>query len=106
MNPLYNNAHEHHENLRALFRRLNKKTLRCNMEKCIFAQPSVGYPGHILSTQDAIANRRENTEIFHGFSVILHKFPASTSVNNNGGIAQAHQNGPTMEMEQKGTGSL
>ena len=47
-------AQEHLENLRALFRHLNEKGLRCNLEKCIFAQPSVKYLGHTLS-KDGVA---------------------------------------------------
>ncbi|XP_045117643.1 uncharacterized protein K02A2.6-like [Portunus trituberculatus] len=37
------NAEEHLQNLRALLQRLQDKGLRCNLEKCIFAQPSVDY---------------------------------------------------------------
>ena len=44
-----NNAQDHLDNVRALFRRLNEKGLRCNQEKCIFAQQSVEYLGHTLS---------------------------------------------------------
>ena len=49
-----NNAQEHLENLRALFRRLNKEGLCCNLEKCIFTQPSVEYLGH-TSSKDGVA---------------------------------------------------
>lgn len=45
------NANEHQENLRALFQRLQDKGLRCKLEKCYFAQPSVEYLGHTLSQQ-------------------------------------------------------
>ena len=51
-----NNAQEHLENLRALFRCLNEKGLCCNLEKCIFAQASVEYLGHTLS-KDGVAKR-------------------------------------------------
>ena len=44
-----NDAQGHLVNLRALFRRLSEKGLRCKLEKCKFAQPSVEYLGHILS---------------------------------------------------------
>ena len=36
-----NNVQKHPGNLIELFRRLNEKGLHCNLEKCIFAQPSV-----------------------------------------------------------------
>ena len=49
-----NNAQEHLGNLRVLFRRLNEKGLRCNLEKCIFAQPSVEYLGHTLSKDGVV----------------------------------------------------
>ena len=42
---------EHLQNLRALLQRLESKGLRCRLEKCVFAQPSVEYLGHILSGQ-------------------------------------------------------
>ena len=42
---------EHIQNLRALLKRLEEKGLRCRLEKCLFAQPSVEYLGHILSKQ-------------------------------------------------------
>ena len=44
-------ASEHLQNLRALLHRLENKGLRCRLEKCVFAQPSVEYFGHILSGQ-------------------------------------------------------
>eukprot|EP00731_Ephydatia_muelleri_P030921 Em0022g435a len=44
-------AAEHIQNLRALLKRLEEKGLRCRLEKCLFAQPSVEYLGHILSQQ-------------------------------------------------------
>ena len=44
-------ASEHLQNLRALLHRLESKGLRCCLEKCVFAQPSVEYLGHILSGQ-------------------------------------------------------
>ena len=45
------NAKEHVDNLRALLQRLQEKGLRCKLEKCYFAQPSVEYLGHTLSRQ-------------------------------------------------------
>ena len=42
---------EHLENLKSLLKRLEEKGLRCRLEKCLFAQPSVEYLGHILSQQ-------------------------------------------------------
>ena len=44
-------ASEHLQNLCALLHRLESKGLRCRLEKCVFAQPSVEYLGHILSGQ-------------------------------------------------------
>lgn len=43
------NAEEHLQNLQALLQRLQDKGLRCNLEKCCFAQSSVEYLGHTLS---------------------------------------------------------
>ena len=43
------NAEEHLQNLRRLLSRLNERGLRCRLEKCAFAQPSVEYLGHHLS---------------------------------------------------------
>ena len=37
------NASEHLENLRALLQRLQDKDLRCRLEKCQFAEPSIEY---------------------------------------------------------------
>jgi transposase InsO family protein len=42
-------AEEHLTNLRGLLQRLNDKGLRCRLETCKFAQPSVEYLGHLLS---------------------------------------------------------
>ena len=47
-------AEEHLRNLRALLQRLDEKGLRCKLEKCEFAKPSVEYLGHTLS-RDGIA---------------------------------------------------
>ena len=44
------NAKDHLMNLRALFKRLEEKGLRCNREKCVFAQVSIDYLGHTLSS--------------------------------------------------------
>ena len=45
------NAKDHLMNLRALFKRLEEKGLRCNRERCVFAQVSIDYLGHTLSRQ-------------------------------------------------------
>ena len=45
------NAKDHLMNLRALFKRLEEKGLRCNREKCVFAQVSIDYLGHTLSSR-------------------------------------------------------
>ena len=52
------NAEEHLQNLRALLQRLQDKGLRCNLDKCVFAQPSVDYLGHTLS-RDGISKGRK-----------------------------------------------
>ena len=44
-------AEDHLANLRRLLQRLQDKGLRCRKEKCQFAQPSVEYLGHTLSSQ-------------------------------------------------------
>ena len=44
-------AAEHLQNLKSLLKHLEEKGLRCRLEKCLFAQPSVEYLGHILSQQ-------------------------------------------------------
>ena len=53
-------ASEHLENLRALLHRLESKGLRCRLEKCVFAQPSVEYLGHILSSQGIAKGPKAN----------------------------------------------
>ena len=45
------NAKDHLMNLRALFKRLEEKGLRCNREKSVFAQVSIDYLGHTLSSR-------------------------------------------------------
>ena len=42
---------EHLQNLKSLLKHLEEMGLRCRLEKCLFAQPSVEYLGHILSQQ-------------------------------------------------------
>ena len=42
---------EHLQNLRALLQRLNDNGLRCKLEKCVFAEPTVEYLGHSLSRE-------------------------------------------------------
>ena len=44
-------AKAHEDNLRALLKRLQEKGLRCKLEKCSFAQPSVEYLGYTLSSE-------------------------------------------------------
>ena len=44
-------AEDHLSNLRRLLQRLQDKGLRCRLEKCKFAEPSVEYLGHLLSQQ-------------------------------------------------------
>ena len=45
-------ASEHIQNLYAFLKCLEEKRLHCRQEKCLFAQPSVEYLGHILSQQE------------------------------------------------------
>ena len=45
-------ASEHLQNLRALLQRLQERGLRCQLEKCSFAQPSVEYLGYTVSSYD------------------------------------------------------
>ena len=92
-----NNTKEYLGDLRTLFRHLNEKRLCYNLEKCIFAQPSVEYMYHIpythlvkgwscqgiqgrCRTQDATSKRCKNTDIFHGLSAILRKVPVTIHV--------------------------
>ena len=96
-----NNAQKHTKNLKALFRCLNEKGLCYNLDKCIFAQPSVVYQGHTqlvkrwscqgiqgkCCTQDATANKCGNTEIFYGLGAVLRKVLATISVSDNRAIA-------------------
>ncbi|XP_014663412.1 PREDICTED: uncharacterized protein K02A2.6-like [Priapulus caudatus] len=49
---------DHVENLQRLLQRLNDRGLRCRLEKCHFAQPSVEYLGHRLS-RNGIARVRK-----------------------------------------------
>ena len=42
----------------------------------------------------------------NGLSAVLHKVPAAKSIKDNRDITLAHQEGPTMELGEKGTGSF
>ena len=42
---------DHLNNLRCLLQQLHDKGLRCQREKCKFAEPSVEYLGHSLSKE-------------------------------------------------------
>ena len=53
-------AEDHLNNLRALFKRLQEKGLRCKREKCVFAQSSIEYLGHILSSQGIAKGSKAN----------------------------------------------
>ena len=66
------NAVDHLENLRALLQRLQDKGLRCKLEKCAFAQPSVEYLGHTLS--------RKGVSKGHKVEAVI-KMPAPKNVN-------------------------
>ena len=44
-------AEDHLSNMKRLLQRLQDKGLRCRLEKCKFAEPSVEYLGHLLSQQ-------------------------------------------------------
>ena len=82
-----NTAEEHLTNLRCLLRRLHEKGLRCRLDKCKFAQPSVEYLGHLLSHKgiakgtkvDAMLNMPPPTDVsglksFLGSVQFYHKF--------------------------------
>ena len=45
------NAESHLQNLRRLLQRLEEKGLRCREDKCCFAQPTVEYLGHKLTSR-------------------------------------------------------
>ena len=53
-------AKEHLHNLRKLLQRLDEKGLRCKLEKCSFAQPSVEYLGHRLTSNGLEKGRKAN----------------------------------------------
>ena len=65
-------AEDHLSNLRRLLQRLDEKGLRCRLEKCTFAQPSVEYLGHLLSTEGIAKGPKVNDVI---------KMPAPTDVS-------------------------
>ena len=72
-------AAEHLQNLHALLRCLEEKGLRCRLEKCSFAQPSIEYLGHTLS-QQGIAKRSmqsRKTWLAYDLSWALCSFTAS-----------------------------
>ena len=53
-------AESHAQNLRLLLSRLNEKGLRCRLEKCVFAQPSVEYLGHLMSARGVAKGKKVN----------------------------------------------
>jgi len=57
------NAKEHLDNLRALLQRLQDKGLRCKLEKCQFAQPSMEYLGHTLSRQGVSKGSKDDAVV-------------------------------------------
>ena len=65
-------ASEHLSNLRRLLQRLSDKGLRCRLEYCLFAQPSVEYLGHLLSKKGVAKGKKVND--------VLRK-PAPTNVS-------------------------
>ena len=66
------NAKEHLQNLEALLQRLQDKGLRCNLEKCSFAQSSVEYLGHTLSRDGISKGHKVNA---------IAKMPPPTNVS-------------------------
>lgn len=66
-------AQEHLENLRTLFKRLKDKGLRCNRDKCSFAQSTVEYLGHTLSREGVSKGSRVDA---------LLKMPPPTNVSS------------------------
>ena len=65
-------ASEHLTNLRRLLQRLSDKGLRCRLEKCLFAQPSVEYLGHLLSNKGVAKGKKVNDVL---------RMPAPTNVS-------------------------
>ena len=57
------NAEEHLQNLQALLQHLQDKGLRCNLEKCYFAQSSVEYLGHTLSRDGISKGHKVNAVV-------------------------------------------
>ena len=51
-------AAEHLSNLRRLLQCLSDKELRRRLEKCLFAQPSVEYLGHLLSNKGLAKDKK------------------------------------------------
>ena len=56
-------ASDHLQNLQALFLRLQEKGLRCPLQKCSFAQPSVEYLGFIISNQGIAEGHKVDTVV-------------------------------------------
>ena len=94
-------ASDHLHNLRALFSRLQEKGLRCRLEKCSFAQPSVEYLGFMISNQgiakghkvDAIVRMPPPADV-----TTLRSFLGSVQVPTQSG----HHHGTTLPVNQEG----
>uniref|UniRef100_A0A5S6QB66 Reverse transcriptase domain-containing protein n=1 Tax=Trichuris muris TaxID=70415 RepID=A0A5S6QB66_TRIMR len=95
-----NNAEEHVQNLRALFERFSEKGLRCKVEKCSFAQPSIENLGYVLSRHgvskgskvDAVIKMPPPTNVsrlrsFLGFMKVYAKFIQKPSTLGTGHLA-------------------
>ena len=72
------NAKDHLMNLRALFKRLEEKGLRCNREKCVFAQVSIDYLGHTFSSRGIAKGSKVDASSFI-LNSYLHIFRKSPS---------------------------
>ena len=66
-------AKDHLSNLESLLTRLNDKGLRCNLDKCQFAQQTVEYLGHTLSAEGISKGSKVEAVI---------KMPPPTDVSN------------------------
>ena len=56
-------AASHISNLRQLLQRLQERGVRCNKDKCLFAQPAVEYLGHILSRRGVAKSHKADAVV-------------------------------------------
>ena len=65
------NAKDHLMNLRALFKRLEEKDLRCNREKCVFDEVSIR--GIAKGSRNAYTQEHFYAKIFFSICAVLHE---------------------------------